>query len=328
MEPSTLTFPVAAHGAEAALRRAVAVLATDGYAMQSTSNTESIGIKRVIPPWAIVMSIIFGLFCLVGLLFLLVKVDREVKASFVDGPDGGSILVTGVMSRKVIDRLLAEFHAQVSAAPSQVPAAAEAYPLQATSGVVPPPIPTPLGARPTTPPPPAHEAVTIAPPPGLPVAAWASPHPLAESGVANSALIGGPDVPAIASPALDDADGHTIARPRRPNHQTTAPVVQFDDGEVLPVGDLMLIGRDPAAVPGEIADRLVPLTDESRGLSKTHAALVVDCGTLWVTDRHSTNGTAIRSASGYERACPPGRRLQVDIGDTVMFGGRSLERIS
>jgi pSer/pThr/pTyr-binding forkhead associated (FHA) protein len=139
-------------------------------------------------------------------------------------------------------------------------------------------------------------------------------------------VIGESEPLAAALPEFDVVDGYTIARPRRAD-PSTGPSVQLDDGQLVPIGGLVLLGRDPTPAPGESVDRLVPLADASRGLSKTHAGLVVDGGLLWVTDRHSTNGTAVRSAAGQERACPPGERVQVEIGDTVVLGGRALVRV-
>lgn len=325
MQPSTLTFPVAGHGGEAALRRAVAVLSTDGYTMQSTSDTESIGIKRVIPPWAIVMTIIFGLFCLVGLLFLLVKVEREVKASFVGGPDGGSIVVTGAMSGKVIDRLRAEFRSQGAVDAAPLPMSPAVSHSADTSVVDQPLVAAPVDVAPSSEPFTAEpELPVIGPPPGVPATTWSDP---AEGAVVDTHDVAdGADVVLSVPGAFDDVDGYTVARPRHVD-PTPSPVVQMDDGQLLPIGGRVLLGRDPAAAPGESVDRLVSLTDDTRGLSKTHAGLAADGNLLWVTDRHSTNGTSIRSASGEERACPPGEGLQVEMGDTVRVGGRWLVRV-
>jgi hypothetical protein len=189
------------------------------------------------------------------------------------------------------------------------------------------PPPAPLDDEPPEPPSAVvDEAVTIAPPPGVSSTAWSGPDQGAATNVENPAVIGGSGLVAVAPASAAEVDGYTIARPRH-RENPAAPVVRFDDDVTLEIEDLVLIGRDPVAGPGEVVGRLVPMADESRGLSKTHASLVASAGTLWVTDRHSTNGTSIISPADGESACPPGDAVAVQIGDTVLFGGRCLVRV-
>lgn len=320
MQPTTLTFPVPSGQGQAGLHRAVAVLQTGGYTVRSTSESEAIGVKRVIPGWAIALAVVFGLFCLVGLLFLLIKEDREVRASIVVGPDGEAIAVSGAMNGSTISRLHAEL---VGAFPP--PAAAPA--VEASLPVVPAPVPQPS----TVVPPPVAEVVPtepvpvevgpVGPPPGISSVSWAAPvtPPVADPAV--------PDEPISSVPgAAADVEAYTIARPRR-SSSDAAPRLRLDDGTELIVSDLVLVGRDPAAADGETAGQLVALEDPTRGLSKTHAGIAAVDGRLTVTDRHSTNGTVVRSSSGAERDCEPGVPSVVEIGDTVFVGGRRLVRI-
>lgn len=320
MQPTTLTFPVPAHEGQAALNRAVAVLQTGGYTVRSTSESEAIGVKRVIPGWAIFLAVVFGLFCLVGLLFLLIKEDREVRASIIVSPDGEAIAVSGSMNSSTVARLRAELEGAYPS-PAPVPEMPADPPVDAAPvarAVVPPTVAEPLPVAPA-----ATEAGTVTPPPGGSSVSWAAP--VVADVVDDAALA----APIIAVPGgLDDVEAYTIARPRRGSSSEESPRLRFDDGTELTVSDLVLVGRDPAAADGEMTAQLVPLDDPTRGLSKTHAALAVVDGRLVVTDRHSTNGTVVRSATGTERTCVPGDPTPVAIGDIVVVGGRQLVRMA
>lgn len=319
MQPTTLTFPVPAHEGQAALNRAVAVLQTGGYTVRSTSESEAIGVKRVIPGWAIFLAVVFGLFCLVGLLFLLIKEDREVRASIIVSPDGEAIAVSGSMNSSTVARLRAELEG--------------AYPS-----------PAPVPEMPADPP---VDAAPVARGRATHRRGTASRGACRHGGRHGDATAGGSSVswaapvvadvvddaalaaPIIAVPGgLDDVEAYTIARPRRGSSSEESPRLRFDDGTELTVSDLVLVGRDPAAADGEMTAQLVPLDDPTRGLSKTHAALAVVDGRLVVTDRHSTNGTVVRSATGTERTCVPGDPTPVAIGDIVVVGGRQLVRMA
>lgn len=165
MQPTTLTFPVPAHEGQAALNRAVAVLQTGGYTVRSTSESEAIGVKRVIPGWAIFLAVVFGLFCLVGLLFLLIKEDREVRASIIVSPDGEAIAVSGSMNSSTVARLRAELEGAYPS-PAPVPEMPADPPVDAAPvarAVVPPTVAEPLPVAPA-----ATEAGTVTPPPGAP----------------------------------------------------------------------------------------------------------------------------------------------------------------
>ena len=58
-------------------------------------------------------------------------------------------------------------------------------------------------------------------------------------------------------------------------------------------------------------------------MSKTHARLEVEGGTLWLTDMNSTNGTFLSfdsdSGPAYQE-CEPGDDYEVRAGDTITFG--------
>jgi predicted component of type VI protein secretion system len=101
-------------------------------------------------------------------------------------------------------------------------------------------------------------------------------------------------------------------------------VVRLDDGRVIDLSGLVLVGRDPAPAPGETPTQLVSVDDPERSVSKTHLAVGQDGGTIWVLDRNSTNGTRIVDGSGVESALPPGEPVPVQPGCSVRFGARTL----
>ncbi|WP_214468492.1 RDD family protein [Microbacterium flavescens] len=104
-------------------------------------------------------------------------------------------------------------------------------------------------------------------------------------------------------------------------------MVRFDDGSVVRVPVLGLIGRDPEPAAGETADAVVRLDDPQRLMSKTHAAFGQDAEGVWVGDRGSRNGTQLLSPGGDVVDVPAGERMRVPVGWTVQIGGRTFELV-
>ena len=100
-------------------------------------------------------------------------------------------------------------------------------------------------------------------------------------------------------------------------------LLELDSGERVPVGELVLIGRDPARGEDEQHARLVPVDDPDRSVSKTHLSVSASPGGVWVTDRHSTNGVEVIE-DGVARRLPPGTGVLVPRGAQVRFGDRRL----
>ncbi|MEO8263491.1 MAG: zinc ribbon domain-containing protein, partial [Pseudolysinimonas sp.] len=71
-------------------------------------------------------------------------------------------------------------------------------------------------------------------------------------------------------------------------------VLQFSTGESVTVAGAGLIGRNPAAQPGEYVDQLVSIFDVGKSVSKTHLEFGQEGGRFWVSDRYSTNGSVVR----------------------------------
>lgn len=98
--------------------------------------------------------------------------------------------------------------------------------------------------------------------------------------------------------------------------------LRFDDGQVHEVSGVVLIGRNPAGASGETVDELIPFADMGRSVSKTHLHLTVDSTGVWVTDRNSTNGSAVTPRGGERQRLEPGQPVQAAHGATVHFGDR------
>jgi hypothetical protein len=98
--------------------------------------------------------------------------------------------------------------------------------------------------------------------------------------------------------------------------------LRFGTGDVARVSRSALIGRRPAAVGGELVDQLVAIDDLTRTVSKTHLLVAWVDGKLWITDRHSGNGSQIRRPVGQRIDLAPGRPYPVRHGDVVHIGGQ------
>ena len=107
----------------------------------------------------------------------------------------------------------------------------------------------------------------------------------------------------------------------RPLPAATALRLTFDDGHIEDITDVALIGRNPAGYDGEMISRLLCVQDSSRSVSKTHLHVRVGGEGLWVTDRNSTNGSAITILGG--ASCSAGRR---DSGAGRHWCPRSFRR--
>nr|WP_246232382.1 RDD family protein [Nakamurella aerolata] len=130
------------------------------------------------------------------------------------------------------------------------------------------------------------------------------------------------------APEDDDEpeEHHTVIRPERAAALIQRGVtLRWDAGSEITVEGMVLIGRDPMPADGEQVDRRLAVGNESRGVSKTHLALLVSDGALSVIDRHSTNGVRIVRAGGEVITCVPGEPTSTEPHDRIAFGGRWLE---
>jgi pSer/pThr/pTyr-binding forkhead associated (FHA) protein len=100
--------------------------------------------------------------------------------------------------------------------------------------------------------------------------------------------------------------------------------IRLDDGRDFQLDQSVLIGRNPSGVPGEQVAQLLAVADPGRSISKTHLHLREDNGGAWVTDRNSTNGSAVTTPDGIRTALQAGEPAFVRPGSTVHFGDRTF----
>ena len=101
--------------------------------------------------------------------------------------------------------------------------------------------------------------------------------------------------------------------------------LRLDDGREVALAGLVLIGRAPEARPGEPAPTLIAAGEPGKTVSKTHLALNVDNRGLYVVDRGSTNGTALRDPAGGLEPCAANAQVRLSEGSVVSFGERMLQ---
>ncbi|MCD4850292.1 RDD family protein [Arthrobacter sp. AK01] len=129
---------------------------------------------------------------------------------------------------------------------------------------------------------------------------------------------------ATGAPAHPDDDvERTQMRPGTTRAQAVLRI-RIDDGQDVQLGGSVLLGRNPAPQPGEVVEQLLPVSDPGRSISKTHLHLRVDGDGVWVTDRNSTNGSAVTTPDGLQTRLHPGQAVLVRPGSTVHFGDRSF----
>lgn len=100
--------------------------------------------------------------------------------------------------------------------------------------------------------------------------------------------------------------------------------IKLDDGRDFQLDRSVLVGRNPVARTGEQQAQLLAVTDPGRSISKTHLHLLTDGAGIWVTDRNSTNGSAVTTPDGRRTPLQPGVPAFISPGTTVHFGDRSF----
>ena len=95
-----------------------------------------------------------------------------------------------------------------------------------------------------------------------------------------------------------------------------------DDGTVVPVSGLTLIGRLPQGSPSESQAVLVSILDPTMTVSKTHLSIRPAPGGAEVADRASSNGTTVTDHAGQETRLVVGRPILVPFGSRVCLGDR------
>lgn len=180
--------------------------------------------------------------------------------------------------------------------------------------------------------PPVHQSATQLPAPVQPYAAPASfspeqyAPPSSTPYQAPHAPAAAPVVPVPAAPVHPDDD---LDRTQMRGGGTySAPVavlrIKLDDGRDFQLDRNVLVGRNPVGQTGEQQAQLLAVDDPGRSISKTHLHLLTDGPGVWVTDRNSTNGSAVTTPDGRRTPLQPGVPAFVSPGSTVHFGDRSF----
>jgi uncharacterized RDD family membrane protein YckC len=165
----------------------------------------------------------------------------------------------------------------------------------------------------------------VASPVAVAAGAGASPSPAANHPAANHPAA---DQPAAGLQNVHPDDDVESTRLRAAG-QEAPPVavlrIRLDDGRDFRLERSVLIGRNPAAAAAEAHAQLLAVPDPGRTISKTHLHLLTDGGGVWVTDRNSTNGSAVTTPDGVRTALQPGVPSFVSPGTTVHFGDRTFD---
>jgi uncharacterized RDD family membrane protein YckC len=101
--------------------------------------------------------------------------------------------------------------------------------------------------------------------------------------------------------------------------------ILLDDGRRIALDGLVLLGRNPQPKAGEEDAQLIKIADETRTVSKSHLAVGVDAGGVYVVDRGSTNGSTVSTTNGMSARCKAGEMVRVGEGAIVSIGDHWLE---
>jgi uncharacterized RDD family membrane protein YckC len=139
--------------------------------------------------------------------------------------------------------------------------------------------------------------------------------------------------PSGASPARDDIPEYGASAGDFADQAATgaqSPYVQdwsilLDDGRRITLEGLVLLGRNPQPQAGEEDAQLIKIADETRTVSKSHLAVGVDAGGVYIVDRGSTNGSTVSTTNGMSARCKAGEMVRVGDGAIVSIGDHWLE---
>lgn len=179
---------------------------------------------------------------------------------------------------------------------------------------------------------PAPQSPAVAPPPPVSGGSgWVPPRLLPDeeadaAAPAASAAQAAAPAPARRVPAPASAPAPATPQASAPQAaagpSTPAIVLTLDNGEEVRVdGPGILIGRDPALIPGGPALALAAITDPTKSVSKTHLAIMRSGTAVVAIDLGSTNGSVLLR-DGSERTLGPHEQVALRTGDTIRLGDR------
>jgi uncharacterized RDD family membrane protein YckC len=139
--------------------------------------------------------------------------------------------------------------------------------------------------------------------------------------------------PAGASPAYEDFPEYAASPGDFADQAAAAPgspyvqdwSILLDDGRRIAIEGLVLLGRNPQPKAGEEDAQLIKIADETRTVSKSHLAVGVDAGGIYIVDRGSTNGSTVSTTNGLSSRCRAGEIVRVGDGAIVSIGDHWIE---
>ncbi len=154
----------------------------------------------------------------------------------------------------------------------------------------------------------ADDIVFVPVTPGMPVPPVEQPAP---------EVIAAPAAP----PVAPQAPAQPVVPPAsaQPAPVASAWTLVLADGSEAPVGEALLLGRNPAPFDAWPHAQLLAVVDTTQSVSKSHAAFEVDDSGLWVHDLNSTNGVWVVNGSDVTEVAP-GRRVNVPAGASIELG--------
>lgn len=222
-------------------------------------------------------------------------------------------------------------HSPVPQAPSRAVPPAGPQPQRSAGGFVqagPPRSSTePPAAQPSRPETPQRPQAT---PPGIPSASPSRPGGWIPLPTPSSVIEPPKDLPRVRARQFgdqEDDDGTRLAIPGGgvlPDERAGDEgwYVRLDDGRHVQLNVTVLLGRNPQRAPEDPPVHLVPAGGDGRMISRTHVMIGTDARGVFVTDRGSTNGTAVVHSNGQLQPCPVGTRVLVKEGQQVSYGDR------
>lgn len=152
----------------------------------------------------------------------------------------------------------------------------------------------------------------------------------------GSDLLGIVGPPPPAAPESGDHDGHTVlvsdlaalrAKRRAARGAGSVPAaptlyLELSTGGRELLDQPLVIGRAPTAsrVSGSQVPRLVSMNTPNQDISRTHAQITVEGGTVVVTDLHSSNGTMITLPGRAAQKLRPGEPASIIVGTVIDLG--------
>lgn len=130
-----------------------------------------------------------------------------------------------------------------------------------------------------------------------------------------SALYTQPEVPSAAADEDFDALDRTVVTRRK---RIPWALVPPSGTPIDLTSTVVILGRRPGPDSAYPDAQLVPISDETRTVSKTHARLELRGDTWFVTDLHSTNGVLFATLMGTEVEAPPGE--EIEAGERFFLG--------